>query len=83
VSGNSLDNIIKWYPETDYLGNHRLSKQKFKNKTGITKARSLELGITQSWESITSSDCDYNPLKYLNEAKNAGIDLLAHFPKIN
>ena len=83
VTDHSLDDIIKWHPETDYLGNHRLSKQKFKSKTGIVRSRSLELGITQSWVSIVSSNSDYNPLKHLDEAKKSGIDLMSYFPKIN
>lgn len=83
ITASSLDNVIKWHPHTDYLGNHRLSKKKFKNQTGISRARSLELGIMQSWISIASTNSDYNPLKYLQEAKESGIDLLKHFPKIS
>ena len=83
VTESTLDDVIEWHPDTDYLGNHRLSKQKFKNQTGITRARSLELGIMQSWISIASTNSDYNPLKYLDEAKELGIDLLKHFPKIS
>jgi nucleoside-diphosphate-sugar epimerase len=83
VTGVALDDVIKWHPHTDYLGNHRLSNQKFKNQTGITNARSLEEGIIQSWLSISSSSSDYNPLKYLNEAKRLGVDLIKHFPKIS
>ena len=83
VTESSLDKIVKWHPNTDYLGNHRLSKQKFKDQTGIVRARSLEVGIMQSWISIASTSSDYNPLKYLEEAKNTGIDLLSYFPKVN
>jgi dTDP-glucose 4,6-dehydratase len=83
VSGQSLDEYIKWYPETDYLGNHRLSNEKFQKFVGFTKTRFLKEGISQAWKSINSLDDSsmYNPLKYLNEAKEKDIDLKAFFPK--
>ena len=81
VTGQNLDDIVKWYPETDYLGNHRLSDDKFVNTFSIQNRKSLIEGITESWESIKNTDDNYNPLKYLNEAKQKNIDLTRFFPK--
>jgi len=81
VTGHSLENIVKWHPDTDYLGNHRLSNEKFIKFTGHSEARSLKEGIRQSWESIKNSGEDYNPLKYLNQANEKGVDLKKFFPK--
>lgn len=82
VTGKDLSSIVKWHPETDYLGNHRLTNKKFKEFMGSTSKRSLKQGIAQSWESIkVSNKSEYNPLKYLEEAKNKDFDLLKHFPR--
>ena len=81
VTGHSLENIVKWHPETDYLGNHRLSNKKFVDFMKYSKARTLKGGIKQSWESIKDSDEKYNPLKYLNQADEEGVDLKQFFPK--
>lgn len=81
VAGVSLENIVKWHPETDYLGNHRLSNEKFIEFMKFSKVRTLKQGIKQSWQSIQESCDDYNPLKYLDQAKNNNIDLKEFFPK--
>jgi nucleoside-diphosphate-sugar epimerase len=81
VTGHSLENIVKWHPETDYLGNHRLSNKKFVDFMKYSKAKTLKEGIRQSWESIKSSDEKYNPLKYLDQASKEGVDLKQFFPK--
>ena len=81
VSGSSLENIIKWHPETDYLGNHRLTNKKFVDFMNYSQSRSLSEGIRQSWESIKDASDSYNPLVYLNQAKNLDIDLKQIFPK--
>lgn len=80
VSGQSLEGVVKWHETTDYLGNHRLSCDKFKSAVGDLNARTLSEGIRQSWQSIKDSGEDYNPLKYLEEAKEKEFDLLAHYP---
>ena len=77
----SLESTIKWHPETDYLGNHRLSNEKFIDFMKFSNARTLKQGIRQSWQSIQESHDDYNPLKYLDQAKNNNIDLKEFFPK--
>ena len=81
VSGQSLETVIKWHPETDYLGNHRLSNKKFVDFMKYSKAKTLKGGIKQSWESIKDSGEKYNPLKYLNQADKEGVDLKQFFPK--
>lgn len=81
VTGHSLENIVKWHPETDYLGNHRLSNKKFVDFMRYSKAKTLKGGIKQSWESIKDSDEKYNPLKYLNQADEEGVDLKQFFPQ--
>jgi nucleoside-diphosphate-sugar epimerase len=81
VTGSSLENIIKWYPKTDYLGNHRLSSDKYIDFMGISNTRSLREGIIQSWQSIKNASPDYNPLKHLDEAKSKNVNLSDYFPK--
>lgn len=81
VTGTSLESVIKWYPKTDYLGNHRLSNEKYIDFMGISNTRSLREGIIQSWQSIKNSKSDYNPLKHLEEAKSKDVNLSNYFPK--
>lgn len=81
VCGQDLEYILKWHPETDYLGNHVLSSKKFRDKTGWTPKYNFERGIVKSWRSILSSRSNYNPLSHLEEAKSKGIDLNEFFPK--
>ena len=80
VTGRSLSSHINWHPSTDYLGNHRLSNQKFVEFMGSSKSRLLKDGIRQSWESIKSASENYNPLKYLMEAEENSVDLKDYFP---
>ena len=54
ISGSSLENVIKWHPETDYLGNHRLTNKKFVDFMKHSHTRTLREGIRQSWESINN-----------------------------
>ena len=61
VTGASLENVVKWYPETDYLGNHRLSNKKFIDFMEFSNTRTLKQGINQSWQSI--KDANKNALK--------------------
>ncbi len=74
--------IIKWHPQTDYLGNHILSSAKFKSAFGYRRTVPLVDGIRLSWDSIQNAGADYNPLKYLEEAKVKNTDLLSFFPKV-
>lgn len=76
VSKLDLMHKIKWHPETDYLGNHRLSSDKFKSAFNWKPKYTLKSGIQAAWNSISASeDTSYDPLKYLNEAKEKGVDL--------
>ena len=81
--GKNVEKIVCWYPKTDYLGNHRLSSAKVRSKIGWVPRLDLEGGIKATYEWISSSSSkNYNPLKYLDEAKSMGADLLQYFPKV-
>ena len=75
VSGRDLEEVIKWHPHTDYLGNHRLLSKKFREASGWEPKYTLLQGIQESWESILEDRSDYNPLVYLDEADKRGLDL--------
>jgi nucleoside-diphosphate-sugar epimerase len=80
ISGKDLKLLINWKPETDYLGNHRLSTAKFRGDTEWMPKITLEDGLRRSHSSIIKNFKDpekiaYNPLVYLDEAKNKGVDL--------
>jgi len=82
ITGSNLEGIIKWHPRTDYLGNHRLSNEKFIKHFKYSKVKFLKEGIKKSWEEIKNNlDKSYNPLKYVDEAKEKDIDLTKFFPK--
>lgn len=74
VTGLDLNEIIKWHPKTDYLGNHMLTSWKFRTCSDWTPKIDLATGIKMSFESIMKSE-GYNPLKYLEEAKKKNIEL--------
>ena len=74
--------IIKWHPQTDYLGNHILSSQKFESFFGHVRKIPLYEGVKMSWNSIQDAGSDYNPLKYLEQAKETNTDLVNFFPKV-
>jgi nucleoside-diphosphate-sugar epimerase len=74
ITGLNLNDVVKWHKQTDYLGNHRLSSSKFRNASGWYPQITLDQGIKMSYESILKSK-NYNPLTYLEEAKNKNIDL--------
>jgi len=74
VTGLDLENVIRWHPNADYLGNHMLTSRKFRNVSGWSPKILLAMGIRMSFESIVKSK-GYNPLKYLEEAKERNIDL--------
>tara|TARA_B100001094_G_C18112245_1_gene761886 strand:- start:296 stop:1282 length:987 start_codon:yes stop_codon:yes gene_type:complete len=81
VTGSTLEIVVKWHPETDYLGNHRLSNKKFIDFMGFANVRTLRQGIDQSWQSIKDASESYNPLKYLDQARAQDVDLKQFFPK--
>ena len=54
-TGLKLDDVVKWHPETDYLGNRRLSSDKFSHISGWRPKINLALGIHMSYESILKS----------------------------
>ena len=74
---NNGTQMIEWYPETDYLGNHRLSSKSFRAATGWEPSISLEEGIKMVAKSIkeASRSLEYNPFIHLDDAKQRGIDL--------
>lgn len=72
---------IKWHPQVDYLGHHRLSSRKIREKIGWKPQLDLSNGIRQTLEWIRGAE-GYNPLSYLDEAQHRGVDLLQHFPKM-
>ena len=77
-----LEKIIDWKTNTDYLGNHLLSCNKFNAMIGFNKPKiDLELGIMKVWSNILNDKSDYNPLKFLDEAADKNIDLISFFPK--
>lgn len=82
--GASLNGLIHWHPETDYLGNHRVSAQKFRNCSGWQPKFSLEDGLARALEDIRvvklSEMSVYNPLRYLDQAAELEVDLPKLFP---
>jgi hypothetical protein len=79
--GRDLSPLIRWHPEADYLGNHRLSSDKFRTVTGWKPKIPLKKGITRIWTEMQEIDLDsdYDPLIHLRSAAAKGIDLLQHF----
>jgi nucleoside-diphosphate-sugar epimerase len=78
--GRDLEEILVWHPETDYLGNHILSSEKFRNVSGWKPRVSLESGVRDSWKTLVQRPDDgYNPLKHLDDAREKGIDLTAYY----
>lgn len=80
VLGAGVSSRVRWHPRTDYLGNHRLSARKIREKLGWKPERDLAQGIRETYEWIKGAE-GYNPLKYLDEAADKKLDLLQHFPK--
>jgi nucleoside-diphosphate-sugar epimerase len=78
VCSLDLSSVIRWHPQTDYMGNHRLSTQKFKKEADWSPSITLSEGIEMSYETILKSK-EYNPLTYLEEANKKGIDLTEFF----
>jgi dTDP-glucose 4,6-dehydratase len=75
IVGSDLAGCVNWHTNTDYLGNHRLSSKKFRTSYDWNPSFSLSSGIRTAWESIQKGNDSYNPLKYLDQAKENNIDL--------
>ena len=75
IVASDIGKIIKWHPETDYLGNHMLSSEKFRKDSGWSPRIDLRDGIRLVHKSIKDNLEDYNPLIYLDRAKDQSIDL--------
>ena len=73
--GADLSQVLEWHPETDYLGNHRLTSEKFRKSTGWSPILTLEQGVKKSVSEIMNDETLFNPLTHLDEAKNRKIDL--------
>ncbi len=76
---NKLTSIIKWHPQTDYLGNHMLSSEKFRTQSGWTPKIDLRTGIAEVYQSIKQDAGGYNPLTHLDRADKEGIDLTQYY----
>ena len=81
VIGRELTDVIQWHPQTDYLGNHKLSSSKLRHVTDWKPKISLRTGIQMAYDSIVSAK-GYNPLTHLEEAEERDIDLTQYFPDI-
>jgi nucleoside-diphosphate-sugar epimerase len=79
ITESDISERITWHPETDYLGNHMLSSEKFRKKTNWKPEISLAMGIEQSYKDIWNDVTGYNPLVHLDSAKNQAIDLTNFF----
>ena len=83
VSGINMQDVFAWRPRTDYLGNHRLSSRKIRERTNWQPKYTLRQGIQDVWNDIQlSSSKFYNPLEHLENAAAKGFDLESHFPKV-
>ena len=78
VCNLDLEKVIRWHPQTDYMGNHRLNTSKFREAANWEPSITLSEGIEMSYDTILKSK-EYNPLTYLEEANKKGIDLTEFF----
>ena len=78
LTGLELGGVVHWHPFTDYLGNHRLTSEKFKKAANWVPKITLEEGISMSYESIVGAE-KYNPLEHLENAKERKIDLTTFY----
>ena len=76
--------FIQFHPETDYLGNHRVSNNKFVEATrGLwyPKVHVFE-GIKMVFKELDNfSKENYNPLKYLDQIKENNINIKQYYPQ--
>ena len=82
VVGQDVSSIINWHEQTDYLGNHRLTSEKYIRIVGMLETTPLKAGIMDSWNSINKDTTGFNPLKYLEEASDKNVDLKTFFPTL-
>lgn len=80
VVGAGVSSRVRWRPGTDYLGNHRLSARKIREKFGWKPSLDLSQGIRETLEWINAAE-GYDPLRHLDDASRKNFDLLSHFPK--
>ena len=89
VDDGDLRQLIEWHPNTDYLGNHRMSSEKFrrhlKRKPVWTPEVTMRDGLARVLKDIRKlvenpESCSYDPLYHLNRAKNTGVNLAEFFP---
>lgn len=75
---------VQWVPETDYLGNHRVSSTKFK----IATARAgrwepkigLKTGIQMSIDDMRNNTvAEYNPFRHLDSIERNNINIETHY----
>ena len=55
--------------------------QKFLDFMKTSATKTLKEGIKESWNTIKNDKSNYNPLKYLDQAKENKVDLKKFFPK--
>ena len=77
ITGDDIESRLVWHPDTDYLGNHRLSATKVQSSIGWEPSITLHSGIKQIWRE--ANDLTHNPLHHLEEARRKGVDLISHF----
>ena len=79
ATDKDVEQILNWHPNTDYLGNHVLSSRKFRTHTGWAPEIDLYTGIVDSFKTIYYNDGSYDPLRYLRDAHNRGVDLTEYY----
>ena len=79
ATDKDVEKILRWHPETDYLGNHVLSSRKFRSHAGWEPSVDLYSGIVESFKTIHYDRGEYNPLKHLKEAQQRGVDLKDYY----
>ena len=83
LGASALEQMLLWHPETDYLGNHRMTSLKFREVSGWTPEVSMYEGLERVLKSIQASIKDsgsYNPLQFLEQAERDGVNLVEFFP---
>jgi nucleoside-diphosphate-sugar epimerase len=83
IEYNKIDvSYIRWVPETDYLGNHRVDNTKFKNVTrGCWEPQiSLATGIRAVRDSYNYNiDENYNPFAHLDNIEKNNVNIETHY----
>ena len=79
ATDKDVEKVLRWHPETDYLGNHVLSSRKFRTHSDWEPSVDLYSGIVESFKTIYYDEGEYNPLKHLKEAQERGVDLTDYY----